>query len=162
LLCSFLSVTVSQTTNGKAGKGHQPMDRTSALALLARLHEAQNSFYGGGGDAAFGSLLAPDVVWTVPGHNAIAGTYRGIGQVVGYFARRRDLADATFRLHRRDVLVGDGDRIAAITDGTATISGQPRSWSTVGLYEVRDDLIAACWLLPLDPAEFDAIWSWPA
>jgi ketosteroid isomerase-like protein len=134
------------------------MDKSSALALLTRLHEAQNSFYGGG-TAAFQAILAPDVVWTVPGSNAIAGTYRGVGQVLDYFARRRDLADSTFRLHRKDVLVGDGDQIAAVTDGTATIGGQPRRWSTVGLYEVRDGRIAACWLLPLDPAEFDAIWS---
>jgi ketosteroid isomerase-like protein len=135
------------------------VDRTEAAALLARLHEAQNQFYGGGGASALAALLAPDVTWSVPGSNAIAGTYRGLDAVLRYFARRRDIADSTFRLHRRDVLTGTGDRIAALTDGTATIAGQERSWSTVGLYDTRDGRIAACWLLPLDPAEFDAIWS---
>jgi ketosteroid isomerase-like protein len=135
------------------------MNRARALTLLARLHDAQNSFYGGGDSAPLGALLTPDVTWMVPGQNAIAGTYRGIEQVLGYFARRRDLASATFRLHRRDVLVGDGNQIVAITDGTATIAGQPRAWSTLGLYEASADKIAACRLLPLDQAEFDAIWS---
>jgi ketosteroid isomerase-like protein len=138
------------------------MDRDSALTLLAGLHEAQNSFYGGGGSIPLRALLAPDVVWTMPGHNAISGTYRGIEQVLGYFTSRRDLASATFRLHRRDVLVGEGERIVAITDGTATIAGELRAWSTLGLYEIRADRIAACRLLPLDQAEFDAIWSWQA
>ncbi len=135
------------------------MDRAQADALLARLHEAQNRFYSGGSGDAFRGLLADDVIWTIPGRNAIAGTYRGVDAVVAYFARRREIANSTFRLHRRDVLVGETDRIVALTDGTATIAGRSRAWSTVGLYEVRDGLIAACWLLPLDAAEFDEIWS---
>ena len=135
------------------------MDRTSAVALLDRLHAAQNQFYGGGGDAALRALLAPEISWTVPGDNSIAGIYEGIDAVFGYFERRRDLADGTFRMTRRDVLVGDGERIAALTDGEATIAGQARRWGTVGLYEIRDDRIRACWLLPLDPAAFDAIWG---
>jgi ketosteroid isomerase-like protein len=135
------------------------MDRKEAAALLARLHEAQNRFYDGGGDGALRELLAPNVTWTVPGRNAIAGTYLGVEEVLGYFTRRRALADSTFRLHRRDVLAGDGDQVAALTDGTATIGGRERTWSTVGLYEVRDGRIAACWLLPLDAQAFDAIWS---
>jgi ketosteroid isomerase-like protein len=139
------------------------MDRAQATALLARLHEAQNRFYGGGdggGDAsAFAELLAQDICWTVPGRNAIAGQYRGLDAVLDYFTRRRAIAGQSFRLHRRDVLVGDGNRIAALTDGTATIAGQQRTWSTVGLYDVRDGQITACWLLPLDQDEFDVIWS---
>jgi hypothetical protein len=32
-------------------------------------------------------------------------------------------------------------------------------WSTVGLYDVIDQHITACWLLPLDQHAFDAIWA---
>jgi len=28
----------------------------------------------------------------------------------------------------------------------------------VGLYELREGRVAACWLLPLDVAAFDAAW----
>ena len=77
----------------------------------------------------------------------------------GYFRRRRELADHTFQMKRRDVLVGDGDRLAALTDGFATIRGIDYRWSTVGLYEVIDRQIAACWLFPLDQRAFDAIWT---
>jgi ketosteroid isomerase-like protein len=135
------------------------MDHAAASALLARLHEAQNQFYAGGDSAPLRAMLTPDVTWTIPGNNAVAGTYRGIDAVLAYFERRRALANSTFQLRRRDVLVGAGSAIAALTDGTATIGGQARHWSTVGLYEVRDGLIAACWLLALDLPEFDAIWS---
>ena len=135
------------------------MDRDAAVDLLDRLHKAQNEFYAGGSGAALKRLLGPNITWTVPGENRIAGTYRGVEGVFGYFRRRRDLAGRTFRMKRRDVLVGDGDRLAALTDGFATIRGVAHRWSAVGLYHVMGRQIAACWLLPLDQRGFDAIWS---
>ena len=58
-----------------------------------------------------------------------------------------------------DLLTGDGDRVAVLTDGVATLGGREERWSTVGLYRLRAELVAGCWLLPLDPAAFDRIWS---
>jgi len=135
------------------------VDRTAALEVLARLHAAQGEFYAGGDDAPLRAILDPDVEWHVPGRNAIAGAYRGVDAVMAYFARRRDHAARTFRLHPGDVLVGDGDRVAVLTDGSATIGGREERWSTVGLYRVAGDRIAGCWLLPLDAAAFDRIWA---
>ena len=135
------------------------MNRAAAVDLLDLLHQAQNELYGGQSSHMLEQLLMPDIVWTVPGDNAIAGTYHGIEEVFDYFRRRRDLADRTFRMERRDVLVGDGNRVAALTDGTARIRGSVRTWSSVGLYDIRHGRVAACWLLPLDPQAFDDIWS---
>jgi ketosteroid isomerase-like protein len=138
------------------------MEHSAAVDLLAELHAAQNAFYAGGDDSRLRLLLSPEVIWTIPGRNAIAGTYRGLDQVLGYFDRRRQIANGTFRLRNRNVLVGEqGPEIAALTDGEALLRGRERRWSTVGLYEVRTGRIARCWLLPLDPAEFDDIWSGP-
>jgi ketosteroid isomerase-like protein len=135
------------------------MDRDEARRLLARLHEAQGAFYAGGPDEPLRAMLTADVEWTVPGRNAIAGEYRGVDEVMAYFARRRDLAARSFRMHPGDLLTGDSDRVAVLTDGTATIGGVEHRWSTVGLYRLREGRVAACWLLPLDQAAFDAIWS---
>lgn len=135
------------------------MNRAAAEELLERLHHAQNAFYAGGSGAALEHLLDPDVIWVVPGDNLVAGTYRGLAEVLDYFRRRRDLADRTFRMERRDVLVGEGTRIAALTDGFATVGDIDHQWSTVGLYDVVDGRVAACWLLPLDPQAFDAAWG---
>src|SRR3954468_15498289 len=128
------------------------VDRAAVLEVLARLHAAQGEFYAGGADGPLRALLAPDVEWHVPGANAIAGDYRGIDDVMAYFARRRDHAARTFRMPPGDVLVGDGDRVAVLTDGTATVAGRPERWSTVGLYRLAAGRVAGCWLLPLDPA----------
>jgi hypothetical protein len=126
---------------------------------LRRLHEAQAAFYAGGPSEPLKELLAPDVVWRVPGDNPIAGVYEGLDSVLEYFARRRDIASGTFTIHPVDVLVGSGEHLAALTDGTVTLQGVTRKWSTVGLYRFEADLVAACWLLPLDPREFDLIWT---
>ena len=135
------------------------VDREAAEEVLARLHAAQGEFYAGGDDAALREVLSESIEWHVPGENAIAGDYRGIDAVLAYFARRRDLATRTFRMHSREALTGEGDHVAVLTDGTATIGGAERHWSTVGLYRIADGRVTACWLLPLDPVAFDAIWG---
>jgi ketosteroid isomerase-like protein len=133
--------------------------RGEAERILGRLHEAQAAFYAGGPPDPLHDVLTDDIVWIVPGRNAIAGEYRGLDAVIDYFTRRRALADRSFRMHPGDLLVGEGYHVAALTGGTATIDGVEHRWSTVGLYRLRDDRVAACWLLPLDAAAFDAIWS---
>jgi ketosteroid isomerase-like protein len=128
------------------------------VELIERLHAAQGAFYAGGPEAPLRALLTEDVEWTVPGASAIAGAYRGIDDVMAYFARRRDLARRSFRMHPGEVLVG-ATHVAVLTDGTATIGGRERRWSTVGLYRIRGDRVAACHLLPLDPVAFDEVWA---
>lgn len=134
------------------------MDPTPAARLIRRLHQAQTMLFAGGDETGVREVLTPDVAWHVPGDNAIAGDYHGIEEVVAYFRRRRDLANSTFTMTPRDLLVGEGDHVTALTDGTATIDGERHTWSTAGLYHLRGDRVAACWLLPLDPFAFDAIW----
>ena len=135
------------------------VDRPVAAELLSRLHREQNAFYAGGDDGELRSLLRADVVWHVPGSSPIAGDYHGIDEVLAYFNRRRSIAGNTMQMHPGDVLVGDGESVAVVTDGTATIGGVNHRWSTVGLYRIVDERIAECWLLPLNPATFDLAWS---
>jgi ketosteroid isomerase-like protein len=133
--------------------------RAQAERTLARLHEAQAAFYAGGPPEPLHDVLTDDIVWVVPGRNAIAGEYHGLDAVIEYFTRRRAMAERSFRMHPGELLVGDGDHVGVLTDGTATIDGVEHRWSTVGLYRLRDERVAACWLLPIDPATFDRIWS---
>jgi ketosteroid isomerase-like protein len=135
------------------------MDRDVAVETLGRLHAAQGEFYAGGDAGALRGVLTEDVEWHVPGTSPIAGDYAGTRAVMDYFGRRRDRAARTFRMLPGDLLSGDGDRVAVLTDGVAVLGGREEHWSTVGLYRLRGDRIAGCWLLPLDPVAFDRIWS---
>jgi hypothetical protein len=136
-----------------------PPDPSRARESICRLHAAQRDFYAGGPGDRLRELLAEDIVWTVPGRSAIAGRYEGIEQVLAYFARRRDIASRTFVMRASEILVGEGEHVAALTEGRAILAGVERRWWTVGLYQLRGELIAACWLLPLDIEEFDSIWQ---
>jgi ketosteroid isomerase-like protein len=137
------------------------VERERARSVLARLHEAQNAMYAGGDLGPVEALLTDDVEWHVPGDNAIAGRYRGVAEVLDYFRRRRELAASTLRLHPGEMLVGEGEHVAVLTDGTAVLNGVEHRWSTVGLYRLRGERIAACWLLALDQEAFDRAWSGP-
>jgi uncharacterized protein len=133
--------------------------RDEAVAVIDRVHEAQARPYTDGDPGPVRELLSEDIAWHVPGRSPIAGRYRGLDEVIEYMLARRRLADGTFRMHRLDVLTGDGSTIAVLTDGEATIAGAHRHWSTAGLYRLEDGRVAECWLLPLGQAEFDDIWT---
>ena len=137
----------------------QRMDRARATAFIDQLQNAQQELYGGGGADPVRRLLDPDIVWHVPGGSPIAGRYEGAEEVIAYMLRRRNLAHGTFRMRRRELMVGEGEHFAALTDGIATIDGRTGEWSTVGLYRLRAELLAECRLLPFDQAQFDAIWG---
>jgi ketosteroid isomerase-like protein len=53
------------------------------------------------------SLFSKDVVQHVPGHGPLAGTYKGIDAVLGYYGRLYEMTDSTFRVDLVDVH-GDG------------------------------------------------------
>jgi uncharacterized protein len=114
--------------------------------------------YAGGDVEAVAALLHDDVVWHVPGTSPIAGDHAGRASVIAYFERRRELADHTFVMHPKGALE-DGDAVVQLVDGEATIGGEPRTWSTAGVYRVEDGRIREVWLVPLDLAAFDAIWA---
>jgi ketosteroid isomerase-like protein len=126
--------------------------------VLGALHEAQNAMYSGGETDGVRALLTDDIEWHVPGDNAIAGDYRGTDEVIAYFLKRRALATNTLHLHPGEMLVGDS-HVAVLTDGTAIFDGVEHRWSTVGLYRLQGERIAACWLLALDQSAFDRAWQ---
>src|SRR5215216_2588504 len=135
------------------------MNRDRAADFIERLHRAQEDLYAGGDTGRVERLLVPDVVWHVPGDTPIAGRYEGRDAVIAYMLRRRELTERTFRMRRRELLVREGDHLAALTDGYAEIAGRAREWSTIGLYRLHGELLAECRLIPLDQAEFDSIWA---
>jgi ketosteroid isomerase-like protein len=126
--------------------------------LIRDFHDLQNRFYAGGDQRAVKAMLTEDVVWHVPGRNAIAGDYCGRDEVLRYFARRRRLADATFRIDVRGVLADD-QRTVILAGGEVERCGQAFVWGTVGIFRITDGRIAECWVVPYDQDAFDEIWS---
>jgi ketosteroid isomerase-like protein len=133
-------------------------DQNPLETLIREFHDRQNRFYAGGAQGPVGALLTDDVIWHVPGHSAIAGDYRGRDEVLRYFARRRELAQATFRIDVRGVLADD-DRAVILARGEVGHGGEVRAWGTVGIFRIAKGRIAECWVVPYDQHSFDQIWS---
>jgi uncharacterized protein len=132
----------------------------SSLGLVEELHRRQAEMYTGGPVEPVLELLAPDIVWHVPGSSPIAGDHRGVPQVAEYFEKRRAAADATMRIHPGKV-VQEGDAVAQFVGGGATLGGAEVTWQTMGIYrvDVENRRIREVWLIPLDGEAFDRIWS---
>jgi RNA 2',3'-cyclic 3'-phosphodiesterase len=128
------------------------------VSVVRRFHAEQGRAYALGEMDGVAELLCDDVVWHVPGESAIAGEHRGRQAVLDYFARRRGLTDATFRVTVHGAALIDG-RVVQLAGGRALREGQEVSWETVGVFTVRNGRIAECWLVPFDQREFDRIWS---
>jgi uncharacterized protein len=133
-------------------------DQHPHAQLIREFHDRQNHFYGGGDQGPVSAMLSDDVIWHVPGHSAIAGDYRGRDEVLRYFARRRELANATFRIDVRGVLADD-QRTVILAGGEVNHDGETFAWGTVGIFRIADGAIAECWVLPYDQHAFDDIWS---
>jgi [ribosomal protein S5]-alanine N-acetyltransferase len=133
--------------------------RLSAAQVVDAFYAIQRRFYAGEPvEKELAEFLAADIAWHVPGHNVIAGDYRGRDQVLAYFRRRRDLADRSFVVTPRGA-VADGTRVVRFADGEAILGGETRRWRTVGILEVAQQRIRECWLVPFDQYAFDEIWA---
>jgi ketosteroid isomerase-like protein len=132
-----------------------PLDPVS---VVRRFHEEQRRAYAWGEMDGVAELLCDDVVWHVPGESVIAGEHRGRRAVLDYFARRRGLTNATFRITVHGAALIDG-RVVQLAGGRAVRDGREVTWETVGVFAVRDGRIAECWLVPFDQRAFDRIWS---
>jgi ketosteroid isomerase-like protein len=140
------------------GSGAPAPAPADSVAVVRRFHEEQARAYALGEMDGVAELLCDDVVWHVPGHSAIAGEHRGRAAVLDYFAHRRSLTDATFRVIVHGAALIDG-RVVQLAGGRAIRDGREVTWETVGVFTVHAGRIAECWLIPFDQREFDEIWA---
>jgi 2'-5' RNA ligase len=160
-------ITLYRSRLGGGGARYEPLRRvelgsvtgpTDPVAIVERFHVFQARAYAKGEMEPLREHLRDDVVWHVPGGSAIAGEHRGIEEVLAYFARRRAMTDATFRVTIHGVGM-IGDRVMQLAGGSAVRDGRGVSWETVGVFRVAGGQIAECWLLPFDLPAFDEIWG---
>jgi ketosteroid isomerase-like protein len=93
------------------------------MTLVRRGYDAFNR----GDMETLRSILAHDCVQHVPGSGPVAGTYKGLDAVLGYYAKLAELTDGTFRAHLIDVF-GDGQgHVTSLHQITAVRNGETRS-----------------------------------
>jgi ketosteroid isomerase-like protein len=130
----------------------------STEEVVSRFLACQREMYAGGPTEALEEMLAPDVIWHVPGRSPIAGDHRGRRAVLDYFAQRRARAGGAIEITKH-AQVTHGDTLVQLADGRATLAGHEQSWRTAGVYRVAGGRIAEAWLVPVDSEAFDLAWG---
>ncbi len=92
------------------------------MTLVRRGYAAFNT----GDVETLATLFSTDVCQHVPGHGPLAGTYKGIDSVLGYYGKLAEMTGGTFRADLVDVH-GDGSgHVCAVHQTTAERNGAKR------------------------------------
>lgn len=121
LRCVTIDFSPDATRYARPAENLEPAE-DAQMALVRRGYAAFNS-----GDLdALRSLMSRDVVQHVPGNSQVAGAYKGIDAVFGYYGKLAELTGGNFRA---DLLEMHGDRqghVVALHQVTALRNGVTR------------------------------------
>jgi ketosteroid isomerase-like protein len=101
------------------------------------------------------SMLAPEVVWHVPGEHPSAGTIRGRDGVLAWLTRLESLG---FWLVEDDVFASD-HHVCAVSTMGARRDGVDVQTRVISLFRYRDGRQVERWLYPDDTVAWNAIFA---
>ena len=101
------------------------------------------------------TLIAPEVVWHVPGEHHMAGTIAGREALLTWLAR---LANIGFWLVEHDVFASD-QHVCAISTMGARRTGLDVRTRVVSIFRYRDGRQVERWLYPDDTAAWNTIFT---
>jgi hypothetical protein len=101
------------------------------------------------------TLVAPEVVWHVPGEHHMAGTIDGRDAVITWLAQ---LGKIGFWLVERDVFASD-QHVCAISTMGARRDGVDVQTRVISIFCYRDGQQVERWLYPDDTAAWNAIFA---
>jgi ketosteroid isomerase-like protein len=120
--CVMVDVTPEATRYAKGQSGPTTQSEDRYLALVRKGYAAFNS----GDIETLVTLMSHDAIQHVPGTSPLAGDYKGIEAVLGYYAKLSEITDGTARAHLIDVH-GDGHgHVVAYHQVSATRNGVTR------------------------------------
>lgn len=104
-------------------------------------------------------LFADDIVYSVPGENAIAGEYKGPDEVLDLFQKLGQLTGGTLRVDLRHVGPGETGVLAMHHVTGDRSDGRTLSLDTILAFEFRGEQIRRVRLFTHDQRTEDAFWS---
>ena len=102
--------------------------------------------------------LADDIVWRVPGTNAMSGDYVGRDAVLQFLRQTLVLSGGTYRTELRYVVADDG-RAVAVYGARGEREGRTLDIDQALFCVIRDGRIADVTAVPFDFPAFDAFWA---
>lgn len=103
-------------------------------------------------------IFAPDVVYTVPGANALSGRYVGPDAVMGYFGRLMQLTQGSYAIS--DMLwLACGDQITLVTQNQASIGARALAWEEAIVFTFESGRKKRIDLFQAEQAAVDAFFG---
>jgi len=102
-------------------------------------------------------VFAEDIVWHLPGHNPLAGTKRGVNEVLAFFGRLRALGAQVQPLEMGELSNGG---VAEIYRAHGEANGEKLEAFNCNYYTIRNGKIAEVQVLMADQHNYDTfIWA---
>ena len=103
-------------------------------------------------------VFADDILWHAPGRNPLAGDYKGMEEVFGFFASVAEMTGGTFSLEIHDVLANDEHAVVlAVARGAR--DGKRFEDRAVHVWHVEGGKAKEFWGHPGDQYAVDEFWS---
>lgn len=134
---------------------HPPPAGTVGVEVVRGFYDA---FDGRPYEDSVATWLTADVVWQVAGDNPLAGTFRGVGEVLDAMRRYGETSGHTLELNTLS-LVGDDTHVIAVHDASAHVPGFEYHAHEVDVFHIRDRQVSAMWSFSEDQAATDRLWS---
>ena len=115
--------------------------------------------FGEGDMATLGSLYVSDAVHAAPGNNPLAGDYKGVDDILGYYGKLFELSDGTFKAELKSVEVQGDDTVVATHHDSAQRAGKTLDQDDTLTFTISDGKFARLEETHSDQAAYDAFWS---
>jgi uncharacterized protein len=115
--------------------------------------------FGEGDMETLRSLFAPDAVHVATGNGPLAGEYKGVDDVLGYYGKLFELSDGTFRADLQSVRVEGDDTVVATHHDSGQRNGKTLDQDENLTFTISDGKFTKLVEEHSDPAAYDDFWS---
>ena len=105
------------------------------------------------------TLFAPDAVHTAPGNNPLAGEYKGVDNILGYYGKLFELSDGTFSAELQSTKAEGDDRVVATHRNKAKRGDKTLDQDETLTFTFAGGKFTRLEEKHSDPAAYDAFWS---
>jgi uncharacterized protein len=105
------------------------------------------------------SLFAPDAVHSAAGNNPLAGDYKGVDDILGYYGKLYELTGGTFRAELKSVAAQGDDTIVATHRDIGERVGRKLDQDETLTFTISDGKFTRLEEKHSDAAAYDAFWS---
>lgn len=103
-------------------------------------------------------IIAADAIWHIPGRSPLSGSYKGVDEVLGFFARTMERSGGTFAIDLHDV-VGNDEHVFAAYGVSGKREGKTLRDNAVLVFHVRDGRVTEAWASSGDQYATDEFWT---